>query len=139
MLGLLEPLLGFKPKKSVMIVGNDATGQFLSSFYFTALKAEGQEVPDIIFYPPDTTDFSPFLTRAKSLEPDVVHFWYNGNSTLTALPQALELGVCQELLPVRRRPGHLEGARAFRRRAGSDELRAGVLGRLVQPQLQDLF
>ena len=94
-LGLLEPLLGSKPKKSVMIVGNDATGQFLSSFYFTALKAEGQEVPDIIFYPPDTTDFSPFLTRAKSLEPDVVHFWYNGDSTLTALPQALELGVAK--------------------------------------------
>ena len=67
-LSLLEPLLGFKPKKSVMIVGNDATGQFLSSYYFKALKAEGQEVPDIIFYPPDTTDFSPFLTRAKSLE-----------------------------------------------------------------------
>src|SRR5690606_20116838 len=61
-LDLLEPLLGYKPKKSVMIVGNDATGQFLSSFYITALKAEGQEVPDIIFYPPDTTDFSPFLT-----------------------------------------------------------------------------
>lgn len=94
-LSLLEPLIGYKPKKSVMIVGNDATGQFLSSYYFTALKAEGQEVPDIIFYPPETTDFSPFLTRAKSLEPDVVHFWYNGDSTLTALPQALELGVAK--------------------------------------------
>ncbi|RUX35010.1 amino acid ABC transporter substrate-binding protein, partial [Mesorhizobium sp. M7A.F.Ca.CA.002.11.2.1] len=91
-LTLLEPLLGFKPKKSVMIVGNDATGQFLSSYYYKALKAEGQDVPDIIFYPPDTTDFSPFLTRAKSLNPDIIHFWYNGDSTLTALPQALELG-----------------------------------------------
>ena len=50
---------------------------------------EGQDVPDIIFYPPDTTDFSPFLTRAKSLNPDIIHFWYNGDSTLTALPQAL--------------------------------------------------
>ena len=95
MLSLLEPLLGSKPKKSVVIVGNDATGQFLSSYYVKALKAEGQEVPDIIFYPPDTTDFSPFLTRAKSLNPDIVHFWYNGDSTLTALPQALELGVAK--------------------------------------------
>jgi branched-chain amino acid transport system substrate-binding protein len=94
-LSLLEPLLGFKPKKSVMIVGNDATGQFLSSYYYKALKAEGQDVPDIIFYPPDTTDFSPFLTRAKSLNPDIIHFWYNGDSTLTALPQALELGAAK--------------------------------------------
>lgn len=94
-LTLLEPLLGYKPKKSVMIVGNDATGQFLSSFYITALRAEGQEVPDIIFYPPDTTDFSPFLTKAKSFEPDVIHFWYNGDSTLTALPQAIELGAAK--------------------------------------------
>lgn len=92
-LSLLTPLVDRPLKKSVMIVGNDATGQFLSSYYLTALKAEGQEVPEIIFYPPDTTDFSPFLTRAKSLTPDVVHFWYNGDSTLTALPQALELGV----------------------------------------------
>ncbi len=92
-LNLLTPLVGHPLKKSVVIVGNDATGQFLTSYYVKALKAEGQEVPDIIFYPPDTTDFSPFLTRAKSLNPDVVHFWYNGDSTLTALPQAIELGV----------------------------------------------
>ena len=92
-LSLLTPLVGHPLKKSVVIVGNDATGQFLTSYYVKALKAEGQEVPEVISYPPDTTDFSPFLTRAKSLNPDVVHFWYNGDSTLTALPQALELGV----------------------------------------------
>ena len=92
-LSLLQPMMDHPIKKSVIVAGNDATGQFLSSYYIKALKAEGQEVPDIIFYPPDTTDFSPILTRAKSLNPDVVHFWYNGDSTLTALPQAVELGV----------------------------------------------
>lgn len=92
-LELLEPMVGHPLETSVIIVGNDATGQFLTSFYAEALRAEGQEVPEIIFYPPDTTDFSPILTRAKSLDPDVVHFWYNGDSTLAALPQALELGV----------------------------------------------
>lgn len=92
-LQLLTPMVGHPLKTSVIIVGNDATGQFLTSYYKKALEAEGQTVPDIIYYPPDTTDFSPFLTRAKSLHPDVVHFWYNGDSTLTALPQALELGV----------------------------------------------
>lgn len=91
-LDLLKPLVDHPIKTSVIIAGNDATGQFLSSYYIKALKAEGQTVPDIIFYPPDTTDFSPFLTRAKSLKADVIHFWYNGDSTLTALPQALELG-----------------------------------------------
>lgn len=92
-LNLLTPLVGHPLKRSVVIVGNDATGQFLTSYYVKALKAEGQDVPEVISYPPDTTDFSPFLTRAKSLKPDVVHFWYNGDSTLTALPQAIELGV----------------------------------------------
>ena len=90
-LTLLQPYFKESIKTSVIIAGNDATGQFLSSYYINALKAEGQDVPDIIFYPPDTTDFSPFLTRAKSLDPDVIHFWYNGDSTLTALPQAVEL------------------------------------------------
>jgi len=92
---LLQPLLGYKPKKSVIIAGNDATGQFLSSYYLKALRSEGQETPEIIFYPPDTTDFSPFLTKAKSYDPDIIHFWYNGDSTLTALPQALELGAAK--------------------------------------------
>lgn len=91
-LDLLKPLVSHPIKTSVIIAGNDATGQFLSSYYIKALKAEGQTVPDIIFYPPDTTDFSPFLTRAKGLGADVIHFWYNGDSTLAAIPQAVELG-----------------------------------------------
>lgn len=89
---LLAPMPGHPIRRSVIIAGNDATGQFLSSYYIKALRAEGQSVPDVIFYPPDTTDCSRFLTRAKGLKPDTIHFWYNGDSTLTALPQAVELG-----------------------------------------------
>ena len=48
---------------------------------------------DLVKYPPDTTDFSPLLTRIKGMNPDIVHFWYNGDSTLTAFPQALKLEV----------------------------------------------
>ena len=48
---------------------------------------------DLVKYPPDTTDFSPLLTRIKGMNPDIVHFWYNGDSTLTAFPQALKLDV----------------------------------------------
>lgn len=86
-LSLLTPTMGSKPVHSVVFVGNDATGQYLSSHYVKALEADGQKV-DLVTYPPDTTDFLPLLTRIKGMKPDIVHFWYNGDSTLTAFPQA---------------------------------------------------
>jgi ABC-type branched-subunit amino acid transport system substrate-binding protein len=91
-LSLLTPAVGHPLTHSVVFVGNDATGQYLSSHYVKALEAAGQKV-DLVQYPPDTTDFSPLLTRVKGLHPDVVHFWYNGDSTLIAFPQALKLDV----------------------------------------------
>src|SRR6201990_355076 len=91
-LSLLTPLMAHPPKHSVVCVGNDATGQYLSSHYVKALEAEGQQV-DLVKYPPDTTDFAPLLTRIKGMNPDIVPFWYNGDSTLTAFPQALKLDV----------------------------------------------
>src|SRR5258705_2633956 len=63
-LGLLGAQLGTPPKHSVVFVGNDATGQYLPSHYVKALEADGQTV-DLVKYPPDTTDFSPLLTRIK--------------------------------------------------------------------------
>jgi ABC-type branched-subunit amino acid transport system substrate-binding protein len=89
---LIGPKLDHPIKHSVVFVGNDATGQYLSENYVKALQALGETV-DLVKYPPDTTDFAPLLTRVKSLNPDVVHFWYNGDSTLIAFPQALKLGV----------------------------------------------
>jgi ABC-type branched-subunit amino acid transport system substrate-binding protein len=47
----------------------------------------------LIKYPPETKDFTPLLTRTKALQPDIVHFWYNGDSTLIAYPQAVQLDV----------------------------------------------
>lgn len=91
-LSLLTPLLKTKPVHSVVLVGNDATGQYLSSHYVKALEADGQQV-DLVKYPPDTTDFLPILTRVKGMHPDIVHFWYNGDSTLTAFPQAEQIHV----------------------------------------------
>ena len=93
-LSLLTPMMSAKPVHSVVFVGNDATGQYLSSHYVKALEADGQKV-DTITYPPDTTDFLPLLTRVKGMKPDIVHFWYNGDSTLTAFPQADQIGVAQ--------------------------------------------
>ena len=62
-----------------MFVQDDAGGQYLSSHYDLALKADGQQT-DLIKFPPDTKDFTPLLTRAKADNPDIVHIWYNGES-----------------------------------------------------------
>jgi len=91
-LTLLEPLLGYKPKTSVVFVQDDAGGQYLSSHYELALKANGQQT-DLIKYPPETKDFTPLLTRVKADKPDVVHIWYNGDYVMIAYPQAVQLNV----------------------------------------------
>ena len=91
-LTLLEPLLGYKPKTSVVFVQDDAGGQYLSSHYVLALKANGQQT-DLIKYPPETKDFTPLLTRVKADKPDVVHIWYNGDYVMIAYPQAVQLNV----------------------------------------------
>jgi len=91
-LTLLEPMIGHKPTTSVVFVQDDAGGQYLSSHYELALKANGQTT-DLIKYPPDTKDFTPLLTRVKADKPDIVHIWYNGDYVLTAYPQAIQLNV----------------------------------------------
>jgi len=91
-LTLLEPLLGYKPKTSVVFVQDDAGGQYLSSHYVLALKANGEQT-DLIKFPPDTKDFTPLLTRVKADKPDVVHIWYNGDIVMIAYPQAVQLNV----------------------------------------------
>jgi len=49
-LTLLEPMLGHKPTTSVVFVQDDTGGQYLSSHYELALKANGQKT-DLIKYP----------------------------------------------------------------------------------------
>lgn len=93
-LKLLGKEIGQPLKNAVVFVADDATGQYLSEHYVKALEANGQHV-DLIKYPPNTTDFTPLLTRAKSLNPDTVHFWYNGDITLIAFPQAVQLNVAK--------------------------------------------
>jgi branched-chain amino acid transport system substrate-binding protein len=93
-LKLLGKEIGTPLKNAVVFVADDATGQYLSEHYVKALEANGQHV-DLIKYPPNTTDFTPLLTRAKGLNPDTVHFWYNGDVTLIAFPQAVQLNVAK--------------------------------------------
>jgi ABC-type branched-subunit amino acid transport system substrate-binding protein len=89
---LIEPLLGHEPKMSVVFVQDDAGGQYLSSHYVLALKANGQQT-DLVKYPPETKDFTPLLTRVKADKPDILHIWYNGDYVMIAYPQAVQLNV----------------------------------------------
>ena len=92
--GAIE-LIDPNSKISVILIQNDATGQFLSDFYKRALESEGQTVPEVIFWPPETTDFNPFLVRAKAHNPDIIHFWYNPDKEMIALAQGIELNAAK--------------------------------------------
>ena len=79
--------------RQAILIGDDANGESIARGLQTAFELLGQEV-EVVFYPPgETTDYSPFLTRIKAFEPDVVHFYYNPPEEQAALEQALELDV----------------------------------------------
>ena len=82
-------------KVSVILMLNDATGQFLGPYFKRALEANGQTVPDIIYWDPETTDFSPLFSRAKGHDPDIVLFLYDPDRAIQAIPQALEIGAAK--------------------------------------------
>ncbi|MCY3887480.1 MAG: ABC transporter substrate-binding protein [Chloroflexi bacterium] len=79
--------------RQAILIGDDANGESIARGLQDAFELLGQEV-EVVFYPPgETTDYSPFLTRIKAFEPDVVHFYYNPPEEQAALEQALELDV----------------------------------------------
>ena len=91
--GVLE-LLGAQPGDlSVVLATDDPSGQFLGLFYNGVLTELGQRTEAVVFYPPGTTDFTPFLTRLKALNPDWMHNWYIANDSVIIAEQALELEV----------------------------------------------
>ena len=78
--------------KSVIFMPDDDIGQLIGGDIIAGFEGIGHSV-EVVGYPPGTTDFAPFLTRAKASEPDLVHFWYNPPDELAALREALELEV----------------------------------------------
>ncbi len=101
---LMNEALKPAPKKSVILVANDLGGQYLTAHYIKALEAKGQTV-ERVFYPPDTKDFTPLLTRIKGMKPDILHIWYNPDETLVALPQAIQLNVARSYFVMGVDPG----------------------------------
>ncbi len=101
---LLDGVLHPMAKRSTILVANDLGGQYLTKHYIKALESHGQTV-ERVFYPPDTTDFAPLLTRIKGTTPDIVHIWYNPDETLVALPQAIQLNVAKAYFVIGVDPG----------------------------------
>ena len=145
--GVLD-LLGAQPGDLSMILAtDDPGGKFLSEFYNGVMEALGQETKDVVFYPPGTTDFSPFLTRIKASEPDFLHVWYIVADSVFIMPQALELEVAKGGYMVigpdprlvgreprhrQRRPGH---ARLHQRLPGrTGRFRPGAGGGALRPR-----
>ena len=93
--GVLELLGAEEGDTSVIIATDDPSGQFLGRFYNGVLTALGQKTYPVVFYPPGTTDFTPFLTRLKGLNPDWMHNWYIAADSVLIAEQALELEVAR--------------------------------------------
>jgi ABC-type branched-subunit amino acid transport system substrate-binding protein len=93
--GVLELLGAAEGDTSVILATDDPSGQFLGRFYNGVLTALGQKTYPVVFYPPGTTDFTPFLTRLKGLEPDWMHNWYIAADSVLIAEQALELEVAR--------------------------------------------
>ncbi len=101
---LLNKQLTPPPKVSVILVQNDLGGTYLTAHYIKALEARGQKVTRI-YFPPDTKDFTPILTQIKSMNPDILHIWYNPDFTLIALQQAVQLKVARSYFIIGVDPG----------------------------------
>ena len=91
--GVLDLLEAQPGDLSMVFATDDPSGKFLGEFYNDVLQALGQETKEVIFYPPEMTDFSALLTRIKAEEPDFLHVWYIAAISALIMPQALDLEV----------------------------------------------
>lgn len=69
-------------------VGRDVCSRFKEAYQRVGLRLVGEE-----FFPPLTTDYSPFLTRLKGADPDYVFNFDDPLQQASIVRQALELGV----------------------------------------------
>ena len=76
-------------RNHVILCPEDQIGRDACPIAEEALARIGHNV-EIIFHPPGITDFAPFLTRAKAMNPDVLHHWWNAPEILLGYEQALE-------------------------------------------------
>src|SRR3546814_17359022 len=105
-------------KKMYFITSDYAFGHTLQDGYDANLKQYGGTKLGEDLTPLGTTDFSSYLIKAQSTNPDVIVFLMNGEDLLNALKQAVQFGLDKSI--------HLAGAtRSDERRVGKEWVSTG--------------
>jgi ABC-type branched-subunit amino acid transport system substrate-binding protein len=80
--------------KTIAMLGvNDATARAILPLVGEYMVKQGVKVVATEYFERSTTDFSPFLTRIRSLKPDMLFFGYGDAPAVSILRQAAELDV----------------------------------------------
>lgn len=84
------------PENHAVIISNDSNGEFISAELENQLDEAGGELAlDTVLYEPGTSDYSPYLTRIRAGNPDVLHIWWLPTDGINILEQAMELDVAE--------------------------------------------
>ena len=103
--GALELLGAQQGESSAILVIDDPYGRFLGELYNEVLAALGQQTFDVVYYPPGTSDFSPFLVQIRALEPVWMHIFSNVADSVVIAEQALELQLARGYMVFGAEPG----------------------------------
>lgn len=76
---------------------DDATSRSIIGDWGPDFQAAGATI-DTVYYPPSTTDFTPFLLKLKSDSPDAVFLGYTEAASLQIMKQAQQLGVTSKFI-----------------------------------------
>lgn len=95
-------------KSVAMMAGSDEFGHIaLEKEYAPQFKRRGITVTDTVYFPPETQDFYPFLSRIKPHKPDAILVGYYDAHVQGIIRQALELGITKKFM---NRGGSVHGA-----------------------------
>jgi len=86
----IDALKGMGAKKVAFVSQDDDTTKSIFPHYTDDLKAAGIQL-DLVLFPPNTADLTPFISRAKSLSPDLVFFFFPQARVNEALRPTLAL------------------------------------------------
>jgi branched-chain amino acid transport system substrate-binding protein len=88
-------------RKAYTLVSDFAPGHDGEAAFITAFKAAGGEIIGSARYPVTNQDFTPFLQRAKDLNPDGIYIWVPGGTQPAALGKSIaERGIDKNKIKV---------------------------------------
>ncbi|MGB2695067.1 MAG: ABC transporter substrate-binding protein [Dehalococcoidia bacterium] len=83
--------------KVAILCINTEIGQSVCGFYEDAYREAGFEIVGREEFPPGTTDYTPFLTRLRSKQPDILLNFDDAAAQINLLLQAIDLDVGEAL------------------------------------------